>query len=127
MAGKRTMLRMTPDGSAHCGCDPAPARPGAGPGAHAAGVDPGLKAANLRHLRRIEGQVRGLAGMVKDDRYCADIITQIAAVRESLQTVARNVMRNHLRHCAARAMKDEGMTRDQMIDELIGLVATLGR
>jgi len=100
-------------------------RDGTGPGAHAAGVDNALKAANLKHLRRIEGQVRGLARMVEEDRYCADIITQVSAVRESLQTVARNLMRNHLQHCAAQAMHDEGMTREAMVDELMELVAKL--
>jgi len=103
----------------------APVRDGIGPGAHAAGVDSALKAANLKHLARIEGQVRGLAGMVREDRYCADIITQVSAVRESLQTVARNLMRNHLQHCAAKAMHDEGMTREAMVDELMKLVAKL--
>jgi len=104
---------------------PAAVRDGTGPGAHAIGVDTALKAANLNHLRRIEGQVRGLAGMVEEDRYCADIITQVSAVRESLQTVARNLMRNHLQYCAARAMRDEGMTREAMVDELMELVAKL--
>ena len=127
---------------AACGCGPASAsalkgsarlggpdavRDGVGPGAHAAGVDNALKAANLKHLRRIEGQVRGLAGMVEEDRYCADIITQVSAVRESLQTVARNLMRNHLQHCAAKAMHDEGMTREAMVNELIELVGKLSR
>ncbi|MDI1289330.1 MAG: metal-sensitive transcriptional regulator [bacterium] len=126
--------------SAACGCvpgsasplkgparrgDPAAVREGVGPGAHAASVDDALKAANLKHLRRIEGQVRGLAGMIEEDRYCADIITQVSAVRESLQTVARNLMRNHLQHCATKAMHDEGMTREAMVDELMELVAKL--
>ncbi|CAN5853109.1 hypothetical protein BH11PLA1_BH11PLA1_12390 [soil metagenome] len=113
-------------GSARGG-EPAAVRDGIGPGAHAAGVDNALKAANLKHLRRIEGQVRGLAGMVEEDRYCADIITQVSAVRESLQTVARNLMRNHLQHCAAKAMHGEGMTREAMVDELIELVGKLSR
>ena len=120
---------------AACGCGPksaaaregkpAAVRDGIGPGAHAAGVDIALKIANLKHLARIEGQVRGLAGMVEEDRYCADIITQVSAVRESLQTVARSLMRNHLRHCAAKAMNDAGMTREAMVDELMELVAKL--
>jgi len=104
---------------------PAAVRDGVGPGAHAVGVDTDLKAANLKHLRRIEGQIRGLAGMVQEDRYCADIITQISAVRESLQTVARNLMRSHLRHCAAKAMHGGGITREAMVDELMELVSKL--
>jgi DNA-binding FrmR family transcriptional regulator len=93
----------------------------------AAGVDADLKEANLVQLRRIEGQVRGIAAMVQDDRYCADIITQVAAVRESLHTVARNLMRNHLKHCAAAAMQRDGRERDQMIDELLELAGKLAR
>ena len=68
-------------------------------------VDPDIKAANLRRLRRIEGQVRGLQKMVEEDRYCADIITQVASVQEALRGVARELMRNHLKHCAAAAIK----------------------
>jgi DNA-binding FrmR family transcriptional regulator len=90
-------------------------------------VDPALKEANLRHLRRIEGQVRGIAAMVGSDRYCADIITQIAAVRESLHSVARNLMRNHLQHCAASAMAAEGEARRDMVDELLDLVGKIAR
>ena len=104
---------------------PAAVLDGVGPGAHAAGVDNTLKAANLKHLRRIEGQVRGIAGMVEQDRYCADIIIQISAVRESLQSVARNLMRSHLKHCAVKAMQEKGMTREAMVDELMGLVSKM--
>ena len=93
----------------------------------AIGVDAPLKDANLRQLRRIEGQVRGIAAMIGDDRYCADIINQVSAVRESLHTVARNLMRNHLQHCAAAAMRQEGPARDSMIDELLDLVAKVAR
>lgn len=91
------------------------------------GVDANLKEANLKHLRRIEGQVRGIAAMIEDDRYCADIITQVAAVRESLHSVARNLLTNHLRHCAAHAMRDPDGTRDEMIQELVDLCAKLSR
>jgi DNA-binding FrmR family transcriptional regulator len=110
-----------------CGCGTCQPPAGIGPGAHAAGVDPAIKAANLKHLRRIEGQVRGIAAMVEQDRYCADIITQVAAVRESLHSVARNLMRNHLRHCAAAAMHEDGKQRDEMVDELLDLVGKLSR
>ena len=53
-------------------------------GRKAAGVDPELKQANLKRLRRIEGQIRGLQRMVEDERYCADVIVQIASVQEAL-------------------------------------------
>jgi DNA-binding FrmR family transcriptional regulator len=96
-------------------------------GAHAVAVDASIKEANLKQLRRIEGQVRGIAAMVEQERYCADIINQVSAVRESLHTVARNLMRNHLKHCAATAMQNEGDQREQMINEILELVSKLGR
>lgn len=110
-----------------CGCAGESAGGKTGRGGHAVGVDPEIKEANLKHLRRIEGQVRGVAAMIEDDRYCADIITQVAAIRESLHSVARNLMRNHLRHCAARAMRHDAKRRDEMIDELLDLVAKIAR
>ena len=116
-----------------CGCSVSSergagkARNGVGPGAHAAGVDPEIRAANLKHLNRIEGQVRGIASMIEEDRYCADIIQQCAAVQESLRSVARNLYRNHLKHCAARAMHDPGPERDRMIEELLDLSGRLTR
>lgn len=116
-----------------CGCRPgegsviAQTREGVGPGAHAVGVDAALKAANLKHLRRIEGQVRGIATMIEEDRYCADIIQQAAAVQESLRSVAKNLLRNHLSHCAVAAMCQDGEKRDDMIEELLELVAKVAR
>src|SRR5260221_494195 len=75
-----------------------------GTGKKAAGVDPEIKEANQKRLRRIEGQVRGLQKMVEEDRYCADVIMQIASVQEALRGVARNLMKNHMRHCATKAI-----------------------
>lgn len=102
--------------AAACACE-------IGPGRKAAGVDPELKAANRARLRRIEGQIRGLQKMVEEDRYCADVITQIASVQEALRGVARNLMKNHLHHCAAKALasgrKEE---TEAMYDELLELV-----
>jgi DNA-binding FrmR family transcriptional regulator len=69
------------------------------------GVDPLLKGANQKRLRRIEGQIRGLQKMLEEDRCCADIITQVASVQEALRGVARNLMKNHLHHCAAKALR----------------------
>ena len=69
--------------SAECACV-------IGPGHKALAVDPELKHGNQKRLRRIEGQIRGLQKMVADDRYCADIIVQIASVQEALRGVARN-------------------------------------
>jgi len=89
-------------------------------GRKAVGVDPQLKDANLKRLRRIEGQVRGLQKMVEEDRYCADIITQVASVQEALRGVARNLMRNHLHHCAAKALRSGKKAESEaMFDELL--------
>jgi len=100
---------------------------GVGPGGHAAGIDPALKAANLRQLRRIEGQVRGIARMIEEDRYCVDVVTQIVAVRESLYSVAGNLLRNHLVHCASHAFREGGHRSDGMVEELIDLTRRLAR
>jgi len=89
----------------------------------AVAVDPEIKVANRHRLRRIEGQIRGLQKMVESDRYCADIITQIASVQEALRGVARNLMRNHLRHCATQALRTGRKQEAQaMYDELLELI-----
>ena len=62
------------------------------------------KATTLKRLRRIEGQVRGLARMVEDDRYCIDIVTQISAVRAALRKVEEEVLRDHVAHCVEGAI-----------------------
>jgi DNA-binding FrmR family transcriptional regulator len=94
-------------------------------GRKAAAVDPELKEANRTRLRRIEGQVRGLQRMVEEDRYCADIIEQIASVQEALRGVARNLMKNHLKNCATKALTS-GKPKDaaEMYDELLELIYT---
>ena len=70
----------------------------------AVAVDPAAKESNLKRLRRIEGQIRGLQKMVEEDRYCPDIMIQISAVHEALRTVGRALMSNHLKHCASHAI-----------------------
>jgi CsoR family transcriptional regulator, copper-sensing transcriptional repressor len=67
-------------------------------------VDPETKASNLRRLRRIEGQVRGIQKMIEEDRYCPDIMIQLSAVHEALRTVGRALMSNHLKHCATHSI-----------------------
>ena len=89
---------------------------------HAVGVDPEIKAGNLRRLKRIEGQVRGLQRMVEEERYCADILTQLSSVQEALRAVGRELMRNHLRHCAATAIRAGDETAEGMYDELVDLM-----
>jgi CsoR family transcriptional regulator, copper-sensing transcriptional repressor len=88
----------------------------------AVGVDADSKARNLRRLRRIEGQVRGLHKMVETDRYCADVLTQLSAVHEALRAVGRELMRNHLRHCATSAIRDTPQAADAMYDELVDMM-----
>jgi DNA-binding FrmR family transcriptional regulator len=89
----------------------------------AVGVDTEIKASNLRRLSRIEGQIRGIQRMVEDDRYCADILTQVTSAQEALRAVARALMRNHLTHCATHAIRT-GSTeeRQAMYDELLEMI-----
>jgi DNA-binding FrmR family transcriptional regulator len=91
-------------------------------GRKALAVDPDTKARNLKRLRRIEGQIRGLQNMVEDDRYCADILTQISSAHEALRAVGRELMRNHLKHCAASAIAAGGAVREAMYDELVDMM-----
>jgi DNA-binding FrmR family transcriptional regulator len=105
------------DDPAACGC-----------GAHSAGrkalaVDPSIKDVNLKRLRRIEGQVRGLQRMVSEERYCADILVQVSSVQQALRSVAKELMRNHLRHCATRAIrKGTPAEAEAMYDEILELM-----
>jgi DNA-binding FrmR family transcriptional regulator len=86
-------------------------------------VEPAIKASNLKRLRRIEGQIRGLQKMVEEDRYCADIMIQISSVQEALRAVGRALMRNHLRHCAAQAINHGSPEEaEAMYDELLNLI-----
>ncbi|HUQ90013.1 MAG TPA: metal-sensitive transcriptional regulator [Vicinamibacterales bacterium] len=94
---------------------------------HADGVDAAIKDANLKRLRRIEGQVRGLQKMVEDDRYCPEIITQIASVQEALRGVGRQLLRNHLKHCATTAIKKGPADADRTYDELLELITSISR
>lgn len=89
---------------------------------HAVAVDPDARERNLKRLRRIEGQIRGLHKMVEDDRYCADILTQISSVQEALRAVGRELLRNHLKHCATSAIKVGSDEAEAMYDELVDLM-----
>ncbi|WP_158748445.1 metal-sensitive transcriptional regulator [Acidobacterium sp. S8] len=88
----------------------------------AASVDPEIKAATLRRLARIAGQIRGLEKMVEQERYCADILVQISSVQEALRGTSRHLMRNHLQHCATDAIKKGSESAEAMYDELLDLV-----
>jgi DNA-binding FrmR family transcriptional regulator len=88
----------------------------------AVAVDADIKTRNVKRLRRIEGQVRGLQKMVADDRYCADILMQVSSVQEALRAVSRELMRNHLKHCAASAIRKGDAEAEAMYDELVELM-----
>lgn len=83
-------------------------------------MDETLKKSQLARLSRIEGQVRGVARMIEEDRYCIDVLTQIRAVRAALDKVEQETLSDHLRHCVAHAFH-AGSARDRQtkIDELL--------
>lgn len=89
---------------------------------HAVAVDPSTKDANLKRLRRIEGQVRGIQRMIDEERYCTDIVTQISSIENALRAVSRELVRNHLRHCASHALRSPGKNADAMIEELVSVL-----
>jgi len=111
------------EGVVGCGCG---CGSGVGPGGddarRAVGVDPAIKERNLKRLRRIEGQVRGLQRMVEEDRYCPDILTQMSSVQEAMRATGRELMRNHLRHCVAAAVRAGGEEAEGVYDELVELM-----
>jgi DNA-binding FrmR family transcriptional regulator len=82
------------------------------------------KDALLNRLRRVEGQVRGVQGMVADDRYCIDVLTQISAIQAALDKVALGLLDDHARHCVMGAEDDDQANRT---DELMAAVARLMR
>ena len=79
----------------------------------------------LNRLNRIEGQVRGIARMVDDDRYCIDIVTQIAAVRAALRRVEEAVLQDHVAHCVEHAI--QGGDPEAQREKIAELMAVLGR
>jgi DNA-binding FrmR family transcriptional regulator len=73
-------------------------------------------------LKRIEGQVRGVAKMIEDDRYCIDIVTQITAVRAALSKVETDLLREHMGHCVSTAMKSrDPAEQERVINELMAV------
>ena len=92
---------------------------------HAVGVDPAIKDRNLKRLRRIEGQVRGLQRMIQDDRYCADVLIQVSSVHEALRAVGRELMRNHVRYCAAVAERTGAS--EPISDDIIEMIYRAAR
>ena len=86
------------------------------------------KTSTLKRLSRIEGQVRGLARMVEDERYCIDIVTQIGAVRAALRRVEEEILRDHVAHCVEHAITS-GDKADQRrkVAELMDVMGRAGR
>jgi DNA-binding FrmR family transcriptional regulator len=80
-----------------------------------------------RRLRRIEGQVRGLQRMVSEDKYCIEILDQVAAVTKALQAVAIELLDDHLSHCVAEALTAGGTVADEKVAEATAAVARLVR
>lgn len=82
----------------------------------------------LTRLARIEGQVRGVARMIEEDRYCIDILNQMQAVKSALKRVEEEILKNHASHCVAHAIKS-GNARDQTkkFSELVELFGRYGR
>ena len=85
------------------------------------------KDAYLKRLRRIEGQVRGIARMIEDDKYCIDVLTQVSAVTRALQSVAVGLLDEHLRHCVADAVVTGGEVADQRLEEASRAIERLVR
>lgn len=82
-----------------------------------------LKPPQLARLSRIEGQVRGVARMIDEDRYCIDILTQIRAIKAALNRVEQEILRDHLKHCVSDAFHGgSDKERQNKIDELIELL-----
>jgi DNA-binding FrmR family transcriptional regulator len=88
-------------------------------------MQPEAKSSCLKRLSRIEGQVRGLARMVEQDRYCIDIVTQLSAVRAALRRVEEEILRDHVAHCVDHAIAS-GDKRDQR-RKIAELMDVLGR
>ncbi|HVF19926.1 MAG TPA: metal-sensitive transcriptional regulator [Mycobacteriales bacterium] len=82
---------------------------------------------HLRRLRRVEGQIRGIQGMVEDDKYCIDILTQVAAATRALQAVALGLLDEHMAHCVVGAVAAGGPDADVKLREASEAIARLVR
>jgi len=89
---------------------------------HAAHMEPELKEQALTRLKRIEGQIRGLQRLVEEERYCGDVLVQVASVHEALRGVGKLLMRNHLQHCITDALQGDERDREQAYAEVLDLM-----
>jgi DNA-binding FrmR family transcriptional regulator len=81
----------------------------------------------LKRLRRIEGQIRGLQRMVEDEKYCIDILTQVSAATRALESVALGLLDDHLRHCLADLARDPDRSYDEKLAEASAAISRLVR
>ena len=87
-----------------------------------------IKASVLKRLNRIEGQVRGLSKMIADDRYCIDVVTQIAAVQAALRKVEEEILRDHVAHCVEHAIASgDADEQRRKVAELMDVFGRSGR
>jgi DNA-binding FrmR family transcriptional regulator len=87
-----------------------------------------IKTSSTKRLSRIEGQVRGLSRMVDEDRYCIDIVTQIAAVRAALRRLEEEILRDHIGHCVEHAIASGNRSEQRRkIEELMSVVSRADR
>jgi len=85
------------------------------------------KDSHLKRLRRVEGQVRGLHRMVEEDKYCIDILTQVAAATKALQSFSLELLEEHLSHCVVRAAQQGGAEAEEKVREASEAIARLVR
>ncbi|HRW18280.1 MAG TPA: metal-sensitive transcriptional regulator [Dermatophilaceae bacterium] len=85
------------------------------------------KTDHLKRLRRIEGQVRGVARMVEEDAYCIDVLTQLSAVTRALQSVAVGLLDEHLAHCVVAAAREGGEEQETKLREASEAIRRLVR
>ncbi len=98
------------------------------PGGYMSIMQPIAKSSCLKRLGRIEGQVRGLARMVDEDRYCIDVVTQLSAVRAALRRVEEEVLRDHVAHCVEHAISSgDADEQRRKVAELMAVFARADR
>ena len=85
------------------------------------------KDAYLKRMKRIEGQVRGIAKMIESDQYCIDVLTQVSAATKALEAVALGLLDEHLRHCVTEAVAQGGQAADDKVAEASAAIARLVR
>ncbi|MDQ4103100.1 MAG: metal-sensitive transcriptional regulator [Actinomycetota bacterium] len=83
------------------------------------------KDAYLKRMRRVEGQVRGIAKMIENDEYCIDVLTQVSAATKALEAVALGLLDEHLRHCVTEAVTEGGQVADAKVAEASAAIARL--